>query len=63
MTPVATIHYTNWKCETGHRKIVPIRIFWGDTHFHPEKQWLLEAFDVDKGEMRTFAMKDIHEWA
>lgn len=24
--------------------------------FHPERQWLLTAYDVDKGTMRDFAL-------
>ncbi len=56
------ILYTNWKGETGYRTILPIRIFFGGNEWHREEQWLLEAMDVDKGQPRTFAMKDIHEW-
>jgi len=56
------IRYTNWKGETGDRRIVPIRMFFGCCQFHPEYQWLVEAYDVGKNDNRTFAMKDIHEW-
>ena len=31
--------------------------------WHPEQQWLLQAFDEDVGEEHTFAMKDIHSWS
>jgi hypothetical protein len=27
------------------------------------EQWFLEALDVAKGEDRSFALADIHEWA
>jgi hypothetical protein len=30
--------------------------------WHPESQWLLEAFDLGCHEIRTFAMKNIHSW-
>lgn len=55
--------YTNYKNERGTRTIVPRRIFFGKTEFHPEPQWLLEAYDWDKKADRTFAMKDIHSWS
>jgi hypothetical protein len=35
------------------------RTYYGHTEFHTEDQWLMEAFDLDKQEMRTFAMRDI----
>lgn len=60
--PIAVIKYTNWKNQTSKRKIVPIRIFWGFTEYHPDQQWMLEAFDVSKQEIRTFSMKNIHKW-
>lgn len=59
---VVSIDYTNWRGERGLRKIVPVRIYFGQTSWHPGDQWLLEAIDVDKGELRTFSMSHIHEW-
>lgn len=59
---IVTIVYTNWKGVTSTRHIMPKRLYFGSTEWHTEAQWLLEAFDVDKQVVRTFAMKDIHEW-
>ncbi len=56
------ILYTNYRGETARRKIVPSSIWFGATEWHPAKQWLLEAFDVEKQATRTFAMHDIQEW-
>ncbi|MBY0559901.1 hypothetical protein [Hyphomicrobium sp.] len=57
------IDYTNWRGERAWRTIVPqAAIYWGSTEWHPEKQWLLRALDVAKGEERDFAMKNIHGW-
>ena len=56
------ILYTNYKGETGLRAITPVRIFFGSTDWHKEPQWLLDALDLDKGENRTFAMKDVRAW-
>lgn len=56
------IDYTNWKGVRAKRLIIPRRIVFGTTEYHPNSQWLLEALDVQKGESRTFAMRDIHSW-
>ena len=57
------IDYTNWNGKHGTRNIVPVRIFWGKTEFHPKNQWLLEAYDLDKNAGRIFAMDEIHKWS
>lgn len=56
------IRYTNYRGETADRRIVPIRIRFGSTEWHPEGQWLLEAFDLDRDATRAFALKDVLEW-
>jgi predicted DNA-binding transcriptional regulator YafY len=56
------IHYLNWKGEAGERVIQPTRIWFGKDEWHPEPQWLLQAYDLGKHEERTFAMKDISWW-
>ena len=55
-----TIDYTNWRGERAYRRIRPISISFEDNEWHPETQWLLLAEDVDKGELRTFSMSNIH---
>lgn len=57
------IEYMNWKGERGRRTIMPSVIRFGTSHWHKDQQWLLRAFDISKGEMREFAMKDIHDWS
>lgn len=54
--------YTNWRGVEAERTFIPIRLYWGRTGYHPDEQWLLEAFDCDKGVPRTFAMKDFGPW-
>lgn len=56
------ILYTNYRGEKGYREILPEKIWFGSTQWHKEEQWLLDALDVKKGELRNFAMKDIQEW-
>lgn len=55
--------YTNWKGETEIRKFLPIYIYFGSTEWHPERQWLLNAWDIEKDAEREFALKDFgHGW-
>lgn len=56
------IRYTNYRGETADRKIIPKAIRFASTEWHPEPQWLLDAFDLDKNADRSFALKDIHSW-
>jgi len=56
------ILYTNWKGVTSYRNIVPKSVEFKATEWHPEEQWILNAFDVDKQADRAFALKDIKEW-
>lgn len=51
--------YTNWSGETRLRSVEPISIWYGSTAFHKEPQWILEARDLEKNEIRNFAMRDI----
>lgn len=53
-----TLTYTNYRGETSERAITPIRPWFGSTEWHPEPQWLLRAYDHDKGAERDFALKD-----
>lgn len=50
--------YTNYKGETGKRWATPLGLRWGSTEWHPEPQWLMRAFDHDKGAEREFALTD-----
>lgn len=59
---IVKILYTNWRGEKAVRAIIPKTIYFGSTQWHPEKQWLLRALDVEKNETRDFALKDIAEW-
>ena len=64
MTEERTVQivYTNYRGETSLRRIVPERIHFARTEWHPEKQWLLDALDIEKNAMRSFALKDIRAW-
>jgi len=56
------VKYKNWKGEVGIRNIIPSRVYYGHTDYHPEDQWLLNVWDVDKYAQRTYVMMDIIEF-
>ncbi|AKU44182.1 hypothetical protein CPT_Murica90 [Escherichia phage Murica] len=51
--------YRNWKGVVADRCVTEPNLWFGSTEYHKEEQWLMRAFDVDKGEYRDFALKDI----
>lgn len=55
-----TAVYTNWKNETEVRRFIPLELYFGKTEYHPEEQWLLLAWDLEKEAERTYALKDFH---
>ncbi len=50
--------YTNYRGETAVRTVTPIQVDFGSTDWHPEPQWLMSAYDHDKGAHREFALAD-----
>lgn len=56
------ILYRNYKGETAWRIVTPEIIFYASNQWHPQPQWLMNATDVEKGELRTFALKDVIQW-
>lgn len=57
--PPLRFRYTNWRGEVAIRLVWPIEWKYGSTEWHPESQWLLRAFDLDKQEIREFAASGI----
>lgn len=57
-----TIRYTNYRGETADRTIIPKRLRFASSEWHPEEQWLLDAYDIDREAERSFAIKDIINW-
>jgi predicted DNA-binding transcriptional regulator YafY len=51
--------YINWEGKKGVRAVKPLEIWFGKTEWHPEDQWLLRAWDIEKDAERNFALKDI----
>ncbi|WP_018500860.1 DUF1653 domain-containing protein [Parafrankia discariae] len=61
--PWITLDYTNHRGERKERLVRPERVWHGRTDWHPEyDQWLLEAFDKDRQDIRNFTLRNIHNW-
>lgn len=57
------IDYTNWRGERRERIVVPMRLTWEVNRWHGmEPQWIMYALDTDIGEVRGFAMSQVHRW-
>src|ERR1700704_3125980 len=56
------VRYTNWRNETAVRSIVPLEVYFGKTEYHPQEQWLLKVWDVERGAERVYALKEISQW-
>jgi hypothetical protein len=59
--PPPVVTYTNWRGEMAERRIIPQRLWYGATDWHPTPGWLLDAFDVDRSAMRSFSLDGLAE--
>lgn len=50
--------YRNHRGRVGCRRIIPLSLDFGSSEHHPEEQWLLRCYDLDKGGERTYALRD-----
>jgi predicted DNA-binding transcriptional regulator YafY len=57
-----TFTYKNWQGKVATRRVFPLELWYGKTDYHPGEQWFLKAFDMDKHEVRDFAMADVSDW-
>jgi hypothetical protein len=51
--------YTNWKGVLSKRQAIIKGFLFGANDYHPEYQFFIIGFDLDKLEYRHFAVKDI----
>lgn len=58
-----TIDYTNWRGERRKRNIIPRRMRFGSNEWHRTPGWLMDAFDLDACEERTFSLANVHSWS
>lgn len=54
--------YTNYRGETNIRLVIPERVWFGTSDHHEGQQWFLDAVDVEKEAVRSFALKDVRCW-
>lgn len=61
---VVLIDYTNHAGIRSIRQIAPIvgTLRFESNQWHHEPQWLFDAYDQNKDDVRTFALADIHSW-
>ena len=54
--------YTNYKGIRSKRNIIPIKLIFESNQYYGDNKnlWLLMAFDIDKQDVRSFAVEDIH---
>jgi predicted DNA-binding transcriptional regulator YafY len=53
--------YTNHKLETEQRTARVLSVWYGASEYHQGPQWFLMAHDLDRGQIRNFAMRDMTE--
>jgi hypothetical protein len=56
------IDYTNWRGERRSRTILPRRLDFTATEWHPAEQWILWAQDGKDGAVKAFALSGVHGW-
>jgi predicted DNA-binding transcriptional regulator YafY len=55
--------YTNWRGETGPRRVQPLEMYFGKVEHYPTARWLLLAWDLDKAGYRNFDITKITGWS
>lgn len=63
LNPNVTFTYKNHRGEISTRLVLPIMIAFGSNSYHPEPQWFVHGIDINKNAERTFAWKDIKDFA
>ena len=54
-----TFTYANWRGEVGTRRVRPLTVRWGTSDWYKTPQWLLLCWDLDKDDMREFALANM----
>jgi predicted DNA-binding transcriptional regulator YafY len=53
---LVTFRYRNHRGEEATRRVRPVRLWLGSTAHHPEPQWFVEGYCIDRQATRDFAM-------
>jgi len=56
------IDYTNHRGERRWRRVLPMKLTYGLSEWHPGNQWILLAHCHEKNQAREFAMSEVHGW-
>lgn len=59
MNELLIFTYKNWKGNVSERTVKNPKFVYGTSPYHEGEQWFIEAFDLDKNDMRMFACVDI----
>lgn len=51
--------YRDHRDKIAERRVYPVSIWYGRTKYHPDPQWLFDAWDFDKAAYRTFAVANV----
>jgi predicted DNA-binding transcriptional regulator YafY len=62
-TAAVRIIYTNYRRETALRTVIPDSFWFGETEWHRGEQWFMDAYDVERHAIRSFALADIKSWS
>jgi len=57
--PPLAFRYRNYKGEVADRRAIPRGVRFAASEHHPEPQWLLDAYCLDREAERSFALKDV----
>ncbi|SFQ14753.1 hypothetical protein SAMN05421853_102128 [Roseivivax halotolerans] len=52
-------NYRNWRGTESTRRVLPKRIWFGESEWHSGPQWFMQALDLEKNEIRDFALVDM----
>lgn len=50
--------YRNHSGDVAERHVIPIKTWYGTTEWHKKPTWLLQAYDLDRGALRDFDMRE-----
>lgn len=58
---IIQFNYINWRGLGDIRKVLINEIYYGSNEYHPNPQFLMKAYDLDKNVERIFAMSDMSD--
>lgn len=60
--PAHLLDYVNHRGERATRRVEPRRVWFGNTDWHEDEQWLVECYDFDREAIRNYAVSEIQHW-